>query len=84
MNSNNNHTSSQIDSEEESRRELEKIKADIIKILVIKDEPQSSQQLSYSTKYQKKYVEEGLELLIGEKRVKKKEIAKNNVVYWLI
>lgn len=40
--------------------------------------------MSYSTKYAKKHCEEALGILIGEGKVKKKEIIKNTIVYYQV
>jgi len=71
------------DSEEENKRELEKIKKDIVSFMASKDEPLTILQISYATKYAKKYCEEAIEPLITEGRVKRKELAKNNIVFYL-
>lgn len=54
------------DSEEEEKREFEKIKRDVVKHLLIKDEPLTVVQISYAIKYAKKYCEEALAALIAE------------------
>lgn len=41
-------------------------------------------QISYGTKYAKKYSEEAMESLMAEGRIKRKELAKNNIVYYLV
>ena len=41
-------------------------------------------QISYGTKYAKKYSEEAMESLIAEGRIKRKDLGKNNVVYYLV
>lgn len=84
--SNNNNTSScpVTDSEEENKRELLKIKAEILKILEQRDEPLTVLQISYNTKYAKKYCEEALVELQNEKKIMSKEIAKNNIVFYLV
>lgn len=71
------------DSEEE-RKELEKIKLDIIKYLQLKDEPLTIMQLSYGTKYAKQYCDEAMVLLIAENKCKRKEINKNTIVFSLV
>jgi hypothetical protein len=60
-----NNTSSQMvtDSEEE-RKEMEKIKSDIIQYLAVKDEPLTIMQISYGTKYAKQYCDEAINALI--------------------
>ncbi|CDW77807.1 UNKNOWN [Stylonychia lemnae] len=70
--------SSQIDSEEEDRREAEKIKVDILDELNKKDEPMESQQLSTNLKYAQKYIEEALKCLFDNQLVKKKDIGKKS------
>jgi hypothetical protein len=47
------------DSEEE-RKELEKIKNDILNYLYVKDEPLTIMQLSYGTKYAKQFCDEAM------------------------
>ncbi|TNV84687.1 hypothetical protein FGO68_gene6663 [Halteria grandinella] len=74
---------SSLDSEEETRRELEKIKRDIVKMLAAKDEPQSIAQISIFTKYLKTVCDEALVLLVGEKKVKRKDFGKNNQLFYL-
>ena len=71
------------DSEEE-RKELQKIKLDIIKYLQLKDEPLTIMQLSYGTKYAKQYCDEAMVLLIAENKCKRKEINKNTIVFSLV
>jgi hypothetical protein len=81
MNSNSNPAT---DSEEENKRELEKIKHDILRLMVQRDEPVTIMQVSYGTKYAKKYSEEAMDSLLAEGRIKRKELAKNNIVYYLV
>lgn len=52
--------------------------------MVAKDEPQTILQLSYNTKYAKKYCEEAIESLINEGKIKRKEVMKNSFVFYLV
>ena len=58
------------DSEEENRRECEKIRQDILAELERREEPLTVLQLSYSTKYAKKYCEEALTELLAQGKIK--------------
>ena len=71
------------DSEEE-RKELEKIKTELLNHLAIKDEPLTIMQLSYATKYQKQYCDEAMAALIQEGKCRRKEINKNTVIFSLV
>lgn len=52
--------------------------------MIAKEEPLTINTLSYSVKYAKKYCEEALEALQNEGKIKKKEVAKNNTVFYLV
>ena len=58
------------DSEEENRRECEKIRQDILAELERREEPLTVLQLSYSTKYANKYCEEALTELLAQGKIK--------------
>ena len=40
--------------------------------------------MSYQTQYAKKHCEEALDLLIAEGKVKRKEVFKNNTLFYLV
>jgi hypothetical protein len=62
--SKNNTSSHMVTDSEEERKEMEKIKSDIIQYLAVKDEPLTIMQISYGTKYAKQYCDEAINALI--------------------